>query len=260
MKKTRAKKKPETSVNASTAAVPSEGTTRRNASRVGVAAIVPMRHDSERVKGKNYRPLGGVPLFEHIVRTLLDCPSVGRVVIDTDSPTIKKRVEQAYPEVLVVDRPAALRDGNTPMNDVLLNTVQYIDADVYLQTHSTNPLLSVESIETAVAKFRAARGRNDSLFGVTRLQQRLWDAMANPVNHDPAVLMRTQDLTPIYVENSCLYVFTKDSLTSNGNRVGKTPMMFEIDKLEAHDIDDEADFVVAEMLYLQRQLAKEKVA
>lgn len=221
---------------------------------IKIAAIVPMRHDSERVKGKNYRPLGGVPLFYHIVRTLLSCPSVDRVVIDTDSAPIKKSCARDFPQVSVVDRPKNLRKGETPMNEVLLNTIKKVEADIYLQTHSTNPLLTSESIETAIAKFRAARGRNDSLFSVTRLQQRLWDAMALPVNHDPSVLMRTQDLRPIYIENSSLYLFTKESLLENGNRIGKCPMMFEIDKIEAHDIDDEMDFVLAEMLYQRRNV------
>jgi CMP-N-acetylneuraminic acid synthetase len=84
--------------------------------------------------------------------------------------------------------------------------------------------------------------------------------MGLPMNHDPAVLMRTQDLTPVYVENSCLYLFSKESLKATGNRIGKTPMMFEIDKLEAHDIDDEADFALAEMLYQRRHESREEKA
>ena len=227
-----------------------------------VAAIVPMRHDSERVRGKNYRPLGGVPLFHHVVRTLLACPSIDRVVIDTDSPTVKKSCAKDFPEVTIVERPEHLRDGNTPMNDVLLNTIEHVPADLYLQTHSTNPLLTSETIELAIGRLRAARGRNDSLFSVTKIQQRLWDAMAKPINHDPAVLMRTQDLAPIYFENSSLYLFTGDSLRATRNRIGRTPMMLEIEKLEAHDIDDEADFVMAEMLYQRRnaELARGRAA
>lgn len=231
-------------------------------SQVRLAAIVPMRHDSERVKGKNYRPLGGVPLFHHVVRTLLACPSVDRVVIDTDSPTVRKSCAKEFPEVTVLDRPEHLRDGNTPMNDVLLNTIDRVPAELYLQTHSTNPLLESETIELAIARLRAARGRNDSLFGVTRIQQRLWDANCRPVNHDPAVLMRTQDLAPIFVENSTMYLFTGETLRATGNRIGRTPMLFEVDKIEAHDIDDEADFVMAEMLYARRraELARGRAA
>ena len=53
-----------------------------------LTAIVPMRHTSERVVGKNYRPLGGRPLFHHIVSTLLSVPQIDEVAIDTDSPLI----------------------------------------------------------------------------------------------------------------------------------------------------------------------------
>ena len=177
-------------------------------------------------------------------------------MIDTDSPTDQAAAARSeFPQVLVVDRPKHLRDGETPMNDVLLNTIKQVTADIYLQTHSTNPLLSAETIETAIATFRAARGRNDSLFGVTRHSAAPVGRERRPVNHDPAVLMRTQDLAPIFVENSTMYLFTRESLTSTGNRIGRTPMMFEVDKLEAHDIDDEADFVIAEMLYRQRKSA-----
>ncbi len=218
-----------------------------------------MRHRSERVKGKNYRPLGGMPLFHHVVRALQASGSIDQIVIDTDSPTIRANCAAEFPSVLVVERPAHLRDEMTPMNDVLLHTIDQVPADIYLQTHSTNPLLSSETIETAIAKFRAIRDRNDSLFGVTRLQQRLWSAMGEPINHDPNLLMRTQDLAPVFVENSCLYIFTAKSIRESRNRIGRTPAMFEIDRIEAHDIDEEADFTLAEMLFEQMK-RKEKAA
>jgi len=53
-----------------------------------IVALVPMRHHSQRVPGKNYRPLGGKPLYQHVIETLLACPEIDRVVVDTDSPPI----------------------------------------------------------------------------------------------------------------------------------------------------------------------------
>ena len=47
------------------------------------AALVPMRHHSQRVPGKNYRPLAGKPLYQHIVETLLSVPEISIVVVDT---------------------------------------------------------------------------------------------------------------------------------------------------------------------------------
>ena len=216
-----------------------------------VVAIVPMRHDSERVPGKNYRPLGGRPLFHHIVETLLASPAISRVAIDTDSDVVRDSARAAFPEVDVLERPPHLRDGMIPMNDVLLNDVDRIQGDLYLQTHSTNPLLRTATVTAAVERLLGDPA-SDSLFGVTRLQTRLWNADGTPMNHDRSVLVRTQDLPPVYEENSCLYLFTRDSLERHGSRIGERPILFEIPRDEAWDIDEEVDFRVAEALYALR--------
>jgi CMP-N-acetylneuraminic acid synthetase len=214
-----------------------------------VVAIVPMRHTSERVPQKNYRPFGGRPLYHHIVRSLLAADSVSDVLIDTDSPFIMEDAAREFPGVTVVERPEHLRDGRIAMNDVLLHDVTKVPADWYLQTHSTNPLLRPETIDFALASLFEALDRHDSLFSVTRLQTRLYDETGRPLNHDPAVLLRTQDLPPVYEENSCLYVFSRDTLEKRHNRIGARPMLFEIERAEASDIDEELDFAIAEYLF-----------
>lgn len=208
-----------------------------------------MRHHSERVIGKNYRDFAGAPLYHRILHSLLACPSLDEVVIDTDSPTIREDAAQHFPEVRLLERPEHLRDGATPMNDVLLHTTSQIAADFYLQTHSTNPLLRPETIERAVTTFLSHYPVYDSLFSVTRLQTRLWDGLARAINHNPAILLRTQDLPPVYEENSCLYIFTRATLKQRHNRIGERPLLFEIDANEALDIDEELDFKIAEFLY-----------
>ena len=216
-----------------------------------VVAVVPMRHDSERVRGKNYRPLGGRPLFHHIIETLLASPAVAKVVIDTDSDVVRESANATFPDVEVLERPPHLRDGMISMNDILLHDVRRLDGDLYLQTHSTNPLLRTATVTAAVERLLGDPS-SDSLFGVTRLQSRLWSADGQPLNHDVAVLVRTQDLPPVYEENSCVYLFTRDSLERYGNRIGERPILFEIPREEAWDIDEEMDFRVVEALYALR--------
>ena len=211
-----------------------------------------MRHHSERVPGKNYRQFAGKPLYAWIVETLLAVPEIAQVVVDTDSPTIMEGLQKAYPQVRVLERPEHLRDGRIPMNEVLLHDTAQVEADFYLQTHSTNPLLRAETVRQAVQTFLANTPAYDSLFGVTRLQTRLWDALARPVNHNPAILLRTQDLPPIYEENSCIYIFTRRLLEARRNRIGERPYLFEIPADEAWDIDEELDFEIAEFLMRRR--------
>ncbi len=214
---------------------------------LSVVAFVPMRHSSERVPGKNYRPFNGVPLFHHIVTTLLRVDRISEVVIDTDSPTVSEQVAEHFPSVRVLNRPEHLLGGDVPMTDVLRHDASVVASDWYLQTHTTNPLLRAATIDRALDALEAGLGEHDSLFTVTRLQTRLYDAAGRAMNHDPAVLLRTQDLPPVFEENSNLYVFSAEQIAA-GRRMGDRPLLFEVDPLEAVDIDEEHDFVLAETL------------
>lgn len=213
-----------------------------------MCALVPMRHASERVVGKNYRPFAGAPLFHHVLTALLACPAVERVVVDTDSPVVREQVRARFVGVELIDRPKHLRPGTVAMTEVLRHDASLIDSSHFLQTHSTNPLLRPETIDAAVDAY-FADDEHDSLFSVTRLQTRLYDATGRPMNHDPDELLRTQDLPPVYEENSNLYLFPRELILRAGRRIGSNPLLFEMDPLEAIDIDDEAGFRLAELVY-----------
>jgi CMP-N-acetylneuraminic acid synthetase len=235
----------------------SEMNTSRDPGFPRIVALVPMRHDSVRVPGKNYRPIAGKPLYAHIIETLLACPEIAEIVVDTDSPVILSGLRQDYPAVRVIERPAHLRDGMIPMNEILLYDTSQAPADLYLQTHSTNPLLRSQTVSRAIAAFLDQQDMHDSLFSVTRWQTRLYWRDGSAVNHNPDELLRTQDLPPIYEENSCLYLFTREKLAARNHRLGDSPLMFEIEADEAWDIDEELDFTIADLM-LTRRLAEDR--
>lgn len=223
-----------------------------------IAALVPMRHSSERVPGKNYRDFGGRPLYHHIVETLLACEKITDILIDTDSPLIMEDAAKNFPSVKLHERPEAIRGGDVPMNTILLHDTEQIEADWYLQTHSTNPLLKSETVTSAIETFLEKIPEYDSLFSVTPTRTRFWNADGGAVNHDPTELIRTQDLVPIYEENSNIYIFSRKTLKERGNRIGASPLMFEMDRLEAIDIDEEEDFLMAQLLYKLREKGQSK--
>jgi len=217
-----------------------------------IIALVPMRHHSQRVPGKNFRPLAGKPLFHHIISTLLSCPEISQVVVDTDSQPVKEGLRHFYPEVLVLDRPEYLCADTVSMNEILVYDTSHVHADFYLQTHTTNPLLHPSTISHAIQAFLNNIPDYDSLFSVTRMQKRLWDQHGQAINHDPSILLQTQDLPSIFEENSCIYMFTRQTLVYRKNRLGLHPFMLEIDAAEAWDIDEELDFLIAEFLIQQQ--------
>lgn len=213
-----------------------------------IVALVPMRHHSQRVPGKNYRPLAGKPLYQYIIETLQAVPEITTILVDTDSEPVMAGLRTSFPQVKIVERPQHLRADNIPMNEILNHDTAQIAADFYIQTHSTNPLLTASTLRNGIQTFLSQVPVYDSLFSVTRLQTRLWDGLTRAINHNPAILLQTQDLPPVFEENSCFYMFTRATLLTRRNRLGERPMMFEIPRHEAVDIDEEFDFQLADLM------------
>jgi CMP-N-acetylneuraminic acid synthetase len=215
-----------------------------------ITALLPMKGHSERVPNKNLRDFCGSPLYHRVMESLLSSRYVAAVAIDTDSPAIADDAAKNFERAVVIDRPEAIRGDFVSMNAVIAHDLSVLEGEHFLQTHSTNPLLTAATVDRAVEAYFEALDRRDSLFSVTRLQTRLYWKDGSPVNHDPAELLRTQDLPPVFEENSNLYVFSRSSFAAAGQkRIGLRPLMFEMDRLEAVDIDEEADFRVAEALF-----------
>lgn len=215
-----------------------------------IYAIVPIKHNSSRVPGKNYRFMNGKPLYYYIIETLLKSKYISKIFVDTNSPTVKEGLEKDFPSVIIYDRPEHLWPGDTSTNTLLMNIINDLDldADLYVQTHTTNPLLKIETLDTAINKFIESEDKYDSLFSVKTHHTRFYDSEGRDMNHNRFKLIPTQDLDPIYEENSCIYVFPKETLFKYKARIGPNALLYPIDDIESQDIDWENDFILTEQI------------
>jgi len=213
-----------------------------------IVGLLPMKANSERVRGKNFRDFCGKPLFRWILDSLLSVEEISLVVINTDARHILAENGLVESErVMIRDRKPEICGDLVSMNRVLADDVANVEADLYLMTHTTNPLMSAETIRRAIEVFQEARaaGKADSLFTVDKIQTRFYRADCSPVNHDPDNLVRTQDLEPWFEENSNLYLFSRESFTGTNARIGRRPIMYESPRFESIDIDDQDDWDLA---------------
>jgi CMP-N-acetylneuraminic acid synthetase len=219
-----------------------------------------MKANSERVRGKNFRIFNGKPLFRWVLDMLLSIDQIDEIVINTDARAILAEnglVEDG--RVRVRDRRPEICGDMVSMNLVLADDVANVPADVYLMTHTTNPLLSSESVRGALALYKKGLtgGRCDSVFTVNRFQTRFYRSDVSAINHDPSNLIRTQDLEPWFEENSNLYVFSAESFARTNARIGVKPLMYEMGRTESMDIDDQESWSMAEamsMYLLHKQI------
>lgn len=215
-----------------------------------VTALLPIKENSERVPGKNFKDFCGKPLYHHIIHTLDQTYAVDEIIINTDSSKVELEAPTLSPKIKIHKRTEELCGDFVSTNKLFEYDLANSDSDLYLQTHATNPLLKAETIAQALKVFAEAEGEYDSLFSVTEHQCRFYDKNQNAVNHNPDELLRTQDLAPLYEENSCLYIFTKESFKETKARIGKKPSLFTTPRLESVDIDDAVTWKIAELLGL----------
>jgi len=219
-----------------------------------IVALLPMKANSVRVKGKNYKQLAGKPLFQWILDTLLSVYDIDKIVINTDArDTLKQHGLVESNKIIIRDRKPELCGDLISMNLILEDDMNNIDSNLYLMTHTTNPLLSSETISKAITSFENNKDEYDSLFMVNKIQTRFYKEDLTPVNHDPNNLIRTQDLEAWYEENSCMYLFSKNSFSKTGARIGEKPQIFLTPPLESIDIDETEDWIMAEALALYNQ-------
>lgn len=224
-----------------------------------IIALLPMKANSERVKGKNFREFNKKPLFRWILDTLLQVNEIDEIVINTDARHILAQHDLIDTNRITIrDRKPEICGDLVSMNLILADDIAHTDAAIYLMTHTTNPLLGTDTIRNALKKFTEAQanGKADSLFTVNKIQTRFYRADGSAVNHDPDNLIRTQDLEPWFEENSNLYIFTQDSFSKTNARIGKQPILFVEPLFESIDIDnqDDWDFAsIAARYLLERQ-------
>jgi CMP-N-acetylneuraminic acid synthetase len=227
-----------------------------NSPRPRTVALLPMKANSERVKGKNFRSFNGKPLFRWMLDTLLAIEDIDEVIINTDARhVLADNGLVDGPRVRIRERRPEICGDFVSMNLVIADDIANVPADIYMMTHTTNPLLSEASIRGSLATYQRglAEGTGDSVFTVNKFQTRFYRADSSAINHDPKVLLRTQDLEPWFEENSNLYVFSAASFASTNARIGEHPLMYEMGRSESVDIDDQESWYMAEAMskYLQ---------
>ncbi len=222
-----------------------------------LTALLPMKAHSARVKSKNFREIAGKPLFRWILDSLAAVSQIDDIVINTDARSILAdnglRDGDYNGKIHIRDRKPEICGDFVSMNLVIADDIENTKSDYYLMTHTTNPLLGAETIGRMIEEFSRAERTDeaDSLFTVTRHHTRFYTPEGNPINHDPANLIRTQDLPPYFEENSLCYLFTPESFAHTKARIGETPKLFETPQLESVDIDEPDDWFIAESLLMR---------
>lgn len=219
-----------------------------------ITALVPIKQHSTRLHNKNFLDFCGQPLYRVILDKLHQVESVDNIIINTDSAELAADCRLRYPKAILLERPEYLLGDSITMNSLIQHDITYSENEHFLQTHCTNPLLSVETIERAISAYFTHLHKHDSLLSVEAVQKRGYLVDGSPINHRNDELLPTQELEPVCLENSNLFLFSRTSFfKANNSRVGLYPYLFPMSFTEGIDIDYAEDFELAQLIYNHRE-------
>ena len=207
-------------------------------------ALIPIKLGSKRVPQKNIKPsFDGTPLMTFIQKTCLESQRIDETYIYCADEAIR---EYVLPGVTFLKRPEYLDADTVNANDIIGEFMKTVDADIYVNTHTTSPFARAETMDKCIAQ--VASGEYDSAFCAESLKTFLWKEGV-PINFDPDHFPRTQDLPLIYAETCIAYVFKKETFRKYNRRVGVNPYICEVGRIEAMDIDYPEDFEICNAIY-----------
>lgn len=222
---------------------------------MSIAVFLPVRKGSQRVINKNNRPFankeGG--LLEVKLEQLSKL-KVSEIILSTnDEKSLEYAQKISLPKLKIDVRPDSLAMSNTKLEDLISYVPTITDCEHILWTHVTSPLVTNKIYEKAIdAYFENLENGYDSLMSVTPFQNFLWNKEIGEVENNITRELRwprTQDLKNYMKSIVQFFCANRRIFTGKKDRIGGSPFLFEISKIDALDVDWEDDFLIAEAVY-----------
>ncbi len=208
-----------------------------------------IKEKSERIKNKNFLKIGNLEMWKHLVKSL----KKHKVFIDTDSKKIIKDCKRLFPWVTPYKRDKKFisleksRKASPTLSMIKNFLTKYVnnDNEIIVTTHVTSPFIKIKTIKNAIKKLK----NYDSVAAVTKDYNFAWVKNKSnkliPINFNPRVVTKTQNLNPIIQSNGAFFIFKKKTFMKYNNRIGKKPYYYEINFPESIEIDSQEDLNLA---------------
>tara|TARA_R100000734_G_C3318006_1_gene111693 strand:+ start:2959 stop:3660 length:702 start_codon:yes stop_codon:yes gene_type:complete len=215
---------------------------------VKINLIIPARGFTPTFENKNFYKIGNKTLLEMVCEKALKCKYFNDIYVDTESEHVKSSIAHLTLRGLkILNRPKELTCDSITASDMMIYGLHSVsECDVLVQTFSTTPLLTSETIDMCIKKFIDSYNSHDSFVTVYPMKEYLWENKTNPTpaNFNADRQLRISEMEEILVDTHGLYGIKVEELLENKNRIGKSPMLIEIPKIESYHINDDQDLEI----------------
>lgn len=228
-----------------------------------ILAVVPARGGSQSIPKKNIRPFCGRPLIYYTIDAAKKSGIFDRIIVSTDSPEIGRASKNFGAEVPFL-RPKRLAKDNSNVVDAVSHLLgnlrrkeNYIPDYVFL-LQATSPLRSPKDIIRSWKFYR--RHKAKALVSVCQTHHQIFNLRRGRlklINKESRALVNRQEQEPTYRQDgSMIYIIETKYFLAKKNFTPPGALGFVVPKWKSVDIDEMEDFILAEVLYRNRNYFK----
>lgn len=211
-----------------------------------IKALVAVRTGSQRVQNKNVRLFADSNLLEIKLNQLKRIRNLDGVIVNSNDDNMLEIAQRLGCET--VKREQYYASNEVSMSEVYKNMAENFNGDIIVYANVTNPLLKDETMEKAIDMYLMKSEDYDSLNSAHLIKEFMFKD-GKPINYDLGKQPRSQDLPDIYALNFAINIIERQKMIECKNVVGRIPLIWGIDEIEATDIDNPIDFEFAEYVY-----------
>ena len=203
-----------------------------------IAAVIVSRKGSKRILNKSKQKIKNQNLIERKISQLKKVKLIDKIYLGTNDISLKN-LSLKYKINFVKREEKYCNESKTNAKEMIKNMLKYVDADVILWAHPTNPFINEKLYNDAIKAFKRSKRKYDSLFSVTTLKNHFWDHKKKPINHDPFAKKHiiAGKLQPIYAQNGGIFIRFRKDMIMDGGFERKRPLIFEMNEIQGWDID-----------------------
>jgi YrbI family 3-deoxy-D-manno-octulosonate 8-phosphate phosphatase len=223
-----------------------------------IVALIPVRGGSKSIPRKNILPFAGRPLLHWTLDAACECESVEKVFVATEDAEIAAvAAAHGHPKVTVVSRSAVSATDDASTETVLLEFAQAQTFEHLVLIQATSPLLRSEDLRAGLHSY--LEGKADSMLSVVRQKRFIWQrdttGLFHPLNYHPQHRPRRQHFGGLLVENGAFYITRREALLASRCRISGRILCHEMPEETYLELDEPADWEIAERLLLKRKRA-----
>lgn len=194
---------------------------------------------------KNLKKLGGKYLINYSIKLLNSIPQIDETIVFCSDNKINDYINKNL-EYKFLSRDKSLDNNNVSIDEIIQSFLAVEEVDVVVLLHPNSPFLTEDTLNECLAN--VISGKYDSSFTAYEFKKLSW-YKNKPLNYSlDRVTPKLESLEPIIIEQSSLYIFTRNSFMAHNKRIGNNPYIKVINHFEGHEVNSAEDFEIAELI------------